>query len=150
MNVTGLDNLRGRLLVIFDGHCGFCNGTVRWFVRRDRLDRLCFVPSDSPKVTALMERHGFAPLDSPTGPSTIIVVRDPDGTEEEVFLRSEAAIALLENLPQPWPRVAKAFGWIARPLREFGYRVVARWRYRIWGRLESCPVPTAEERSHFL
>jgi predicted DCC family thiol-disulfide oxidoreductase YuxK len=59
-------------------------------------------------------------------------------------------MALLSELPRPWPAIAAALGWIPRLLRDLGYRLVARWRYRIWERLESCPVPTAEERERFL
>jgi predicted DCC family thiol-disulfide oxidoreductase YuxK len=150
MKVTDLGNLGGRLLVIFDGHCGFCNGTVRWFLRRDRLDRLRFVPSESPAIAAFMERHRFAPLDSPADPDTIVVVRDPGGLEEQVFLRSDAAIALFLSLPRPWPRIAKVFRSIPSSLRDLAYRLIARWRYRIWGRLDRCPLPTPEERFHFL
>jgi predicted DCC family thiol-disulfide oxidoreductase YuxK len=72
------------------------------------------------------------------------------GPAERVLARSEAVLALLAELPRPWPAVAAALGWIPRPLRDLGYRLIARWRYRIWGRLESCPVPTAEERKRFL
>ncbi|MGA3136346.1 MAG: DCC1-like thiol-disulfide oxidoreductase family protein [Terracidiphilus sp.] len=64
--------------------------------------------------------------------------------------RSDAVLALLGELPRPWPAVGVALGWIPRPLRDLGYRVIARWRYRIWGRLEICPVPTDEERVRFL
>jgi predicted DCC family thiol-disulfide oxidoreductase YuxK len=46
--------------------------------------------------------------------------------------------------------VAKVFKWIPRPLRDLGYRIIARLRYRIWGRFETCPIPTALERAHFL
>jgi predicted DCC family thiol-disulfide oxidoreductase YuxK len=67
-----------------------------------------------------------------------------------VLVRSNAVLALLGELPQPWPSVAAALGWIPRPLRDLGYRLIACWRYRIWGRLESCPLPTPEERVRFL
>jgi predicted DCC family thiol-disulfide oxidoreductase YuxK len=83
-------------------------------------------------------------------PETILVVRGFSGPEERVLVRSEAIMALLSELPRPWPAVAVGLGWIPRPIRDLGYRLVARWRYRIWGRLESCPVPTAEERKRFL
>jgi len=67
-----------------------------------------------------------------------------------VLARSEAVLALLRQMPRPWPGVAAALGWIPRPARELGYRLIARWRYRIWGRVESCPLPTANERQRFL
>jgi predicted DCC family thiol-disulfide oxidoreductase YuxK len=142
--------LGGRLLVIFDGHCGFCNRSVRWFLRRDRHDRLRFVASQWPMVAGLLARHGFAPADLETGPNTILVVRDANGEDERVLVRSEAAVAMLLGLPRPWPAVGRVFSWIPRSARDLGYRLIARWRYRIWGRLETCPLPTDEERERFL
>jgi predicted DCC family thiol-disulfide oxidoreductase YuxK len=78
------------------------------------------------------------------------VVRDPGGGTESLLERSDGVMAILEELPRPWAAVAGALRWIPRWLRDFVYRLIARWRYRIWGRLESCPVPTAEERGRFL
>ncbi|MGA9668918.1 MAG: DCC1-like thiol-disulfide oxidoreductase family protein [Terracidiphilus sp.] len=150
MSVDELNGVGDRLLVIFDGYCGFCNRSVRWFLRRDRMDRLRFVPSDSPKVNELMARHGLGLPGSELGPNTIVVVRNAGGPDERIFLRSDAACELLGQLPQPWRAAGVLFGWIPRAVRDLGYRLVARWRYRIWGRLESCPIPTAAERSRFL
>ena len=140
----------GRLLVIFDGHCGLCNSLVRWLLRRDKLDHLRFAASESEKVAGVLARHGFAVLDPFTGPGTILVVRDPGRPEERVLVRSDAVVALLDGLPRPWPVAGAILKLVPRPLRDLGYRLIARWRYRIWGRLESCPLPTAEERARFL
>ena len=153
--MSDFENLGDRLLVIFDGHCGFCNRSVRWFLTRDRLDRLRFIPSESPKVAGIFDRHKITQSDqglgsSALGPSTILVVRDPDRPTEQVLVRSDAAIAMLKELPRPWPAVADLFRIVPRPLRDLGYRLIARFRYRIWGRLETCPIPTAQERIRFL
>jgi len=142
--------LGGRLLVIFDGHCGFCNKSVRWFLRRDLHDRLRFVASQSAQAAELVARDGFASADLETGPNTILVVRDAGGQAERIFLRSDAAVAMLRELPRPWPAVGRIFSWIPRPVRDLSYRLIARWRYRIWGRLEGCPLATPEERERFL
>jgi predicted DCC family thiol-disulfide oxidoreductase YuxK len=144
MNI--LAELDGRLLVVYDGHCGLCNRSVRWLLRRDRKDRLRFAASESPQVAGLLADLGF----SAAGPETVMVVRDVGGPEEQVLVRSDAVMALLAELPRPWPWVATGLRWIPLPLRDSGYRLVARWRYRLWGRLESCPVPTPEQRQRFL
>jgi predicted DCC family thiol-disulfide oxidoreductase YuxK len=57
---------------------------------------------------------------------------------------------MLAELPRPWPAVAVAIRLFPRPLRDLGYHLVARWRYRLWGRLETCPIPTVAERERFL
>jgi predicted DCC family thiol-disulfide oxidoreductase YuxK len=152
--VSNFEELGGRLLVIFDGRCGLCNRAVRWFLRRDRQERLRFVASESPKVAGLLERHKMGTPGSGSGSDTtlrtVLVALDPDGPGELVLARSDAVLALLSELPSPWPAVAAALRWIPPPVRDLGYRLIARWRYRIWGRFESCPIPTVEERKRFL
>jgi len=109
--------LGDRLLVIFDGHCGFCNRSVRWLLKRDTHDRLRFAASQSPRVAALLAGHGFTPSDLETGPNTILVLRDAGGPSERVLVRSEAAVAMLVELPRPWPAVGRVLSWIPRPAR---------------------------------
>ena len=142
--------LGGRLLVIFDGQCGLCNRAVRWLVRRDSQDRLRFVAFESEMVAGILARQGIGAPDPESGPDTILVVREFGHPSELVLVRSEAVLALLAELPCPWPTVEIVLGWIPRPVLDLGYRLVTRWRYRIWGRLENCPVPTAENGRHFL
>jgi predicted DCC family thiol-disulfide oxidoreductase YuxK len=143
-------DIDGRLLVLFDGHCGFCNGSVRWFLARDRQDRLRFAPWDSPKVAALLARHGFSAEQIQSTPATLLAVLDPGGPAEVLLIRSACVLAMLRQLPQPWPAFSTALGWIPRSLRDLAYRLVARSRYRIAARLDSCPLPTPAVRSRFL
>src|ERR1039458_6972226 len=74
--------LEGRLLVVYDGECGFCNRSIRWFLRRDRGDRLRFVPSNSPAIAELLSRHGVQ-VSPNIGPDTILVLRNVDSPTEE-------------------------------------------------------------------
>jgi len=150
ITVSDFENLGDRLLVIFDGNCGLCNRSVRWFLKRDRHDRLRFIPSSSPKIAALPARHGLAPSLA-TGNSGTILVAQAFGTPaEQLLIRSNAVLAILHQLPSPWPTIAACLKWIPRPLRDLAYKLIARWRYRIWGRLDTCPIPTAAERARFL
>jgi len=135
----------GQLLVIYDGNCGLCNRSVRWLLRRDRKDHLRFAPSSDPAVADLLASHGISVI-----PDTILVIRNVNTAIEELLVRSNAILACLRVLPQPWPMLAAIARLMPRPLREAGYRLVARYRYKIWGRYESCPIPTPEDRSHFL
>jgi predicted DCC family thiol-disulfide oxidoreductase YuxK len=148
--VSDFDNLGDRLLVIYDGVCGFCNLSVRWFLVRDRRDRLRFVPSDSPRVADLFARHGLDPAVAVGNSGTILVALALETPAERLLIRSDAVIAMLRQLPSPWPTFAAVLRIIPRPLRDLAYRLVARFRYRIWGRLDACPIPTAQERARFL
>jgi predicted DCC family thiol-disulfide oxidoreductase YuxK len=140
-----------QILVVFDGLCSLCNRSIRWFLRHDRHDRLRFAPSDDPAIAELMAAHGIlrgSPVSN--GPDTILIFRNIGTPVEELLVRSNAVLACLRVLPQPWPALAAILRLIPRPFRESGYRFVARWRYRVWGRYDSCPIPTAEERRQFL
>ncbi|MFZ1087440.1 MAG: DCC1-like thiol-disulfide oxidoreductase family protein [Terracidiphilus sp.] len=138
-----------RLLVVFDGHCGLCNGWVHWLLRHDKQDRLRFAASVSPAVAQLIERH--ADLLEPNGaPDTVLVFRNPLQINEQLWFRFAGALISLRELPAPWPAIAMVLGWIPYRLSDPAYRLVARWRYRIWGRQESCPLPAPEDRARFL
>jgi predicted DCC family thiol-disulfide oxidoreductase YuxK len=148
--MSDFENLGNRLLVIYDGVCGLCNRSVRWSLTRDRNDRLRFVPSDSPTITALLFRHGLDPAIATGNSGTLLVAQSLGTPGECLLIRSDAVLAVLSALPSPWPAFAAVARIIPRPLRDFGYRLMARFRYRIWGRLDACPIPTAEERARFL
>ena len=146
--------LEDRLLVIYDGECGFCNRSIRWLLRRDRGDQLRFAPSTAPAVAQLLSSHGVQPFGQGSSPDlsreTMLVFRNIGDSMEELLVRSNAMLACLRVLPQPWAAVAAILRLIPRPVREWAYRLIARWRYRIWGRYATCPIPTPEERAHFL
>jgi predicted DCC family thiol-disulfide oxidoreductase YuxK len=151
-------DLTGRLLVLYDGECGFCNYSIRWLLSRDGHDRLRFAPSNLPAVQELLSSHGVPlkrqnsgpNLEPESGPDTLLVFRNTGTPVEELLVRSNAFLACLRVLPQPWPSLAAILRLLPRALRDFVYRLIARHRYRIWGRFASCPIPTPEERLHFL
>ena len=148
--MSELENIGDRLLVIYDGVCGFCNLSVRWFLLRDRTDRLRFVASDSAKVADLLARHGLDAAMATGNSGAILVAQAVESPAERLLIRSDAVLAMLAQLPSPWSELAAVLRIIPRPLRDLGYRLVARYRYRIWGRLDACPIPTAQERARFL
>jgi predicted DCC family thiol-disulfide oxidoreductase YuxK len=138
----------GRLLVVFDSHCGLCHRAVRWLLRRDSSRRLRFTPYSSKAATALLETHGIRRMDD--GPGSVLIVQDFGLASERVLERSAAVMAALRVLPQPWPAVAALAALVPQPLRDAAYRLIARWRYRVWGRVESCQLPAPGEGSRFL
>jgi predicted DCC family thiol-disulfide oxidoreductase YuxK len=150
IGVSEFKDIGDRLLVIFDGRCGFCNWSVRWFLTRDRNDRMRFIPSDAPAAAGLLIRHGLTSSAAEGNVGTILVVLFPGTPSERLLVRSAAVLVLLAQLPKPWPNVATILGWTPRRIRDLGYRLVARFRYRLFGRLDACPIPTAWEQNRFL
>ena len=142
--MSDLTELDGRLLVVFDGQCGLCHGAVRWLLRRDLRDRLRFAPSSA--VAELPAGKGVAA----GALETIVVVRGAGTAAETVLVRSDAVLACLRELPGAWPAVAAVASAVPVGVRDLVYRLIARVRYRIWGKLAVCPLPTEAERAHFL
>jgi len=126
-------------LILFDGICVFCSGWVRFVVRHDRARRFRFLPIQSERGRDMAVRLGIDP-DHPASNAVIL-----DG---RVWFRSSAALKVLGALPVTrWTRI----GWLApRPLRDLVYRPIARHRYRLFGRTETCMVPSPEDRARFL
>ena len=150
IGVSEFKDIGDRLLVIFDGRCGFCHRSVRWFLTRDRNDRMRFIPSDAPAAAGLLARHGLTSSAAGGNVGTILVAVFLGTPAERLLVRSAAVLALLAQLPKPWPAIATILARIPRPIRDAGYRLVARFRYRLFGRLDACPIPTAWEQKRFL
>ena len=132
------------LLVMYDGLCGFCDVSVQWLLDHDRDRRFKYAPLQGEAAAAVLARHPEVPagLDS-----IILVVQGPEG--ERLLWHSDAIVRIAAELPAPW-RWGAWMRWIPGVLRDAGYRLVARVRYRIWGRKESCRIPSPQERALFL
>ncbi len=128
------------MVVLFDGVCNLCNGFVRFVVRRDRRGRVRFASLQSDAAAVLLRGTAVDPaaLDS-------IVLVDDDG----VHLKSDAVLRVARVLDGAWPAMT-AFRLVPRPVRDAAYDLVARNRYRWFGRRDECMVPTPELRRRFL
>lgn len=127
-------------LVLYDGVCGLCDRSVQLLLRVDRDRALMFAPLQGETVAALRSRHPEISGDIDT------VAYLEDG---RVYARSRAFVRLSRHLPYPWKLVS--WLWIVpRPLADLVYRLVARVRYRVFGKLDTCRIPDPEQRARFL
>ena len=117
--------------VLFDGTCGLCDRTVRFVHTHDRTGTIRFTPLESELGRELLTEAGL----------------DPDDVASVVFLehghayrRSEATLAMARYFEWPW-RALRLGRWVPRPLRDAAYRLVARLRYALFGRVETCGLP---------
>jgi predicted DCC family thiol-disulfide oxidoreductase YuxK len=126
-------------VILFDGVCVFCSRWVRFIVARDKAARFRFTPIQSPYGTRLAQALGINPDD----PDTNAVVHGG-----VAYFKSDGALTVLSCLPGwSWVRVLLA---VPRPLRNAVYNVVAKNRYRIFGKYEACIVPDAELRARVI
>ncbi|MER3443534.1 MAG: thiol-disulfide oxidoreductase DCC [Meiothermus sp.] len=129
-------------IVLFDGVCNLCNSTVRFIFERDPHGRFRFAAQQSEAGQALLRKHGL--LERGSLADSVVVLEGG-----RTYLESEAALHILCRLGGVW-RLAYALRIVPKPLRDGVYRLVARHRYRIFGRREQCMVPTPELRRRFL
>jgi predicted DCC family thiol-disulfide oxidoreductase YuxK len=133
--------LRAERIVLYDGVCGFCNGSVRWLIERDRSERLCFAPLQGQTAAALRARHP----EIPTSLDTIAFVEE----NGRVWLRSAGVFRALGELAAPWRWLAVLRFLAPASLWDVAYQAFARRRYRWFGRLEACPIPPPALRARF-
>ncbi len=126
-------------VILYDGVCVFCSRWVRFVVKRDTAARFRFAAIQSPYGTQLAHTFGINPDD----PDTNAVIRNG-----EVSFKSDAALTVLSRLPGwGWVRV---FFAVPKRLRDAVYNLVARNRYRIFGKYDVCFVPDEEMRSRVI
>lgn len=128
-------------IVLFDGHCTLCSGVVDFLIRRDTRGRLRFAPLQSDAGQRLLRSHG---IPMPDEPDTMVLIEGG-----RALVRSSAALATTRYLRFPWPLSQVCFV-VPAILRDAVYKVVARNRYRWFGKSERCRVPTPELRARFL
>ena len=126
-------------VILFDGVCVFCSRWVRFIVARDVSARFRFTPIQSAYGTRLAQAFGIDPAD----PDTNAVVHGG-----EVFFKSDAALTVLSLLPG-WRWVRMLFV-VPAPLRNAVYNLVARNRYRIFGKYDACFVPDANLKTRII
>ena len=132
-------------IVLYDGVCGFCQGSVRWLIERDTAARLHYAPLQGETAAALRARHP----EIPTEVETMVFVEVMPG-DERVFVRSAAIFRMLRELRAPWSWIAPLRWLLPTALWDVAYRAFATRRYRWFGQLEACPIPPAELRARFL
>ena len=133
-------------IILYDGVCALCNGFVNFVLARDRAGVFLFASLQSDLARGTLARHGR----NPSALSTFVLVLDPGRPTERLLDRSDAALFVLQKLPGAWKSIAGAMRVFPRPLRNAVYDVIARVRYRTFGKYEVCPMPPAAVRNRFL
>jgi predicted DCC family thiol-disulfide oxidoreductase YuxK len=126
-------------VILYDGVCIFCSRWVRFVATRDVARRFRFTAIQSPYGTRLAQAFGIDPAD----PDTNAVIHGG-----VAYFKSDAALTVLSSLPG-WQWVKILFA-VPKPLRNAAYNLVARNRYRIFGKYDECFVPDADMRARVL
>jgi len=131
---------KGRPVMLFDGVCNLCSGSVQFAIARDPAANLRFAAIQSPHGQDFLRRRGL-----PTDRFETFYLID-DG---RVYEKSAGVLRLVGYLRWPWPLLT-AMRIVPRRLRDWLYDRIARNRYRLFGCRQTCLVPTAEIIGRFL
>ena len=127
-------------ILLFDGHCNFCNAWVRLIVNRDNTRKILFAPLQSPVGRKMLEEHQ---IDVSYANSLVFF-------EEEGFSVSSTAALRIFSYLDGWERHLQLLAVVPRPIRDAVYHFIAKYRYKWFGRSEQCMIPTPELRERFL
>ncbi len=133
-------------VLLYDGVCGLCNRMVQFVLRRDPAGVFRFASLQSQLAASILTRYRLDARDL----DTVYVVANYEQPDEQLLSRSDAVIFILQHMGGALRWTGRFLRVVPQPLREWGYRVVARNRYRVFGRYDKCPMPTEETRSRFL
>ena len=133
-------------IILYDGVCGLCNRLVQFLLKHDGEGRLRFASLQSDFAARVLQRHGIDPKDL----DTLHVIENYEQPGERVLQRSDAILRAGRELGRFWSVSATAANVIPRALRDMVYRFVAKNRYRVFGKYDTCMLPEPNQRSRFL
>jgi predicted DCC family thiol-disulfide oxidoreductase YuxK len=140
-----LSKTKSNPIILYDGVCGLCDRLVQFILKRDKRDYFRFASLQSDWASTLLQRHNLDPHDL----DTVYAVIDHGQVTERLLARSDAILFLLGKLGGIW-KLAALGKVLPRTIRDGIYGLVARNRYRVFGKYESCMLPELKHRAKFL
>jgi len=134
-----------KAIVLYDGVCGLCNRAVQFLLKRDRRDRLRFASLQSDFAARVLQRHGM----DPKSLDTVYAVLNYGEPNETLLAKGDAFLFFAKIIGGIWS-VARVGRIIPRPIRNWLYDFIARHRYQVFGKSESCMLPDPKQRHKFL
>lgn len=127
-------------VIIFDGVCKLCNNSVNFIIKRDHNNVFLFTAMQSEAAQDLIAKYNVKSV----GFDTFLLIKN-----NECFYRTDAALEITKDLSGCWS-LFRVFKLLPRSFRDYFYRLLARNRYRIFGKTDRCMVPTPDVISKFL
>jgi predicted DCC family thiol-disulfide oxidoreductase YuxK len=125
-------------IVFFDGYCGLCNGFVDFMMKADKQAQFKFSPLQSEYAKA-----NLSPSDVEDLKSVVVLI---DG---KTYRKAEGVLKAVSSLGGVW-KLSIALGILPASILNLGYNLVAENRYKIFGKSDTCRLPTPEERARFI
>lgn len=125
---------------MFDGVCNLCNASINFIIDRDKKNIFKFAALQSDSGRRILEKFGLDVNDF----HSVILVED-----EKYYTRSSAALRILKDLGSFW-QILYGFIIFPPPVRDFFYNILSSNRYKLFGKKDSCRIPTPELKKKFL
>lgn len=127
-------------ILFFDGHCNLCNTLVDWLIRRDKKNIFKFasLQGETAKIHLPSVYRSTGDVD------TVLYMKNG-----KVYMRSRAVLHVLKDLGLPWS-LTSVLLVLPTVTLDWGYRLVARFRYKVFGKKDTCRIPTPAEREKIL
>mgnify|MGYP006161581567 FL=1 len=126
-------------IVLFDGVCNLCNRSVDFIIRNQKSHKLQFASLQSDVGKSIVNKSGLDEI-----PDSVMLYVDG-----KLLIRSDAVLAISTYLKRPYA-YGIIFKYVPKILRDSVYNLIAKNRYRWFGKKETCRVPSADERERFL
>jgi predicted DCC family thiol-disulfide oxidoreductase YuxK len=127
-------------IVLFDGVCNFCNYWMNFAINRDRKKKLRFAPLQGETAKQLLPQYNI----NPTSPDSVIFIDNG-----RAYTKSSASLRICKYMDGGW-KLFYGFIIIPKFIRDFFYKIIARKRYKWFGKKDECMVPTPELKERFL
>jgi len=126
-------------IILFDGVCNLCNGTVLFLIKHDKKNNLHFAAQQSSAGSKIMQQY-FVLNDG----KSVVLIKD-----EKVYYKSEAIIEI-SKLLFGWPRLFIVISILPNGFRNWFYDIIANNRYTIFGKKEHCSIPSKANEHKFI
>lgn len=126
-------------IILFDGVCNLCNGSVKFILKRDRDGYFTFASLQGVAGQKLLLKYGL-----PADINSLVFIED-----ERIFVKSSAALKVCRHLKGFWPLLT-IFRMIPPSIRDIFYDILANNRYKWFGKQESCLLPSQKWKDRFL
>lgn len=126
-------------IILFDGECNFCDKSVQFIIKRDPEAFFSFTSQQGEAGQKMIEKYH-----APASINSIILIEN-----DTYYLKSSAALRICRHLQGAW-KLLFIFILVPYPIRDFFYNILAKNRYKWFGKKDQCTLPTPEMRKRFL
>lgn len=131
-------------IIFFDGVCHFCNAAVQFIIKRDPQAKFQFTALQSDAAKDILAEQVEDPDAITADPDSFILL-----SNGKIHTKSTASLQVMKQLKGLWP-LLYVFIIIPKPIRDFFYTLFAKNRYRLFGKRETCSIPSPKDRARFL